>query len=276
MRAGRTLYGASIHRPADFFAAADADGSGRLDPSELEQALLRLDVRLADSQLRQLFAAMDRDGNGWLSYFEFLAELETEADPLHSPRAAEKGRRRERYERNAAAITGLGAGAITDLAAQIIADRVTPPRRRSRADADSDPEPKQEYELSRGALVSPELELSAADGAGFMPSYAEDMLAAVHGVTGLGRPPEPTPEPTPAPTPTRVVVKKASGEQRRDVAGRSRGKRPATLTHGGERAGEEHRAQAVQEDNVKTVDLLTRRAEAPKSSTLFGVHMTIA
>jgi hypothetical protein len=37
----------------------------------------------------------------------------------------------------------------------------------------------------------------------------------------------------------------------------------------------EQRAQAAQEDNMKTVDLLTRRAEARKNSKLFGVHVTI-
>ena len=40
-----------VRQPADFFAAADADGSGRLDPLELQDALTRLDVRLADAQV---------------------------------------------------------------------------------------------------------------------------------------------------------------------------------------------------------------------------------
>ena len=49
-----------VHQPADFFAAADADGSGRLDPSELKDALKRLDVLLADAQV----SAITRNAHG--------------------------------------------------------------------------------------------------------------------------------------------------------------------------------------------------------------------
>jgi hypothetical protein len=49
-----------VHQPADFFAAADADGSGRLDPLELKDALKRLDVLLADAQV----SAITRNAHG--------------------------------------------------------------------------------------------------------------------------------------------------------------------------------------------------------------------
>ena len=68
MAAGRTLHGATIETPRDFFAAIDADGTGTVPKHELRAALEKLDVRLTEAQLSTLFSEADTAGDGVLSY----------------------------------------------------------------------------------------------------------------------------------------------------------------------------------------------------------------
>ena len=75
MASERTLYGARVCSPADFFTAVDRDGSGAVDAAEFRTALERLDVALTAEQLQLLFETMDVDCSGQLSYSELLAEL---------------------------------------------------------------------------------------------------------------------------------------------------------------------------------------------------------
>ena len=105
MKAGRTLYGKPIRTLHEFFSAIDTDGSGTVDQPEMSDAFRRLDVGLSEEevlnrktaafmwsiaeqhhlslnrlacrwrQIMYLLRNMDIDGNGRLSYFEFLSEL---------------------------------------------------------------------------------------------------------------------------------------------------------------------------------------------------------
>eukprot|EP01051_Picozoa_sp_SAG22_P016604 SAG22_NODE_2375_length_2643_cov_1.666274_1_plen_665_part_10 len=93
MQAGRSLYGASIRSPQDFFVAVDKDGSGQVERAELQSALDRLGPGLSAADFEQLYGWMDNDGSGRLSYREFLQHLmpgtgaaaAAAAPPLPSP-----------------------------------------------------------------------------------------------------------------------------------------------------------------------------------------------
>jgi hypothetical protein len=86
MHAGRSLFGQSTAAgPEAFFAALDANGSGAIDADEFDTALQRLDVVLTPAQLAKLFAGMDVDGDGRLSYAELLAELRLHPEPVPEP-----------------------------------------------------------------------------------------------------------------------------------------------------------------------------------------------
>ena len=50
----------------------EADAQGNLSPQQLRDVLFRFDIILADKQFTELVAAMDEDGDGELSYQEFL------------------------------------------------------------------------------------------------------------------------------------------------------------------------------------------------------------
>ncbi|CAJ1386890.1 unnamed protein product [Effrenium voratum] len=77
------VYGRKIHDAHSFFKAIDKDGSGALDPSELQRGFRRLGVDVSDALLQQLCDALDTDENGkvearlglkrnWPSWFEAL------------------------------------------------------------------------------------------------------------------------------------------------------------------------------------------------------------
>ena len=75
LSAGRVLHGVVIATPAALFKAIDTDTSGFVEPVELRKSLERLGARLSADDFGLLFAAMDADSSGRLSYKEFSEQL---------------------------------------------------------------------------------------------------------------------------------------------------------------------------------------------------------
>jgi calcium-dependent protein kinase len=55
------------------FLALDADGDGRLSPSELREGLRLSSLSLSEQEMREIFEGMDVNGTGAVEYTEFLA-----------------------------------------------------------------------------------------------------------------------------------------------------------------------------------------------------------
>jgi Ca2+-binding EF-hand superfamily protein len=68
----RTLYGKQVRSPRDLFRAMDRDGDGSLDHDELRAALHRLGIDMTDMQFVQLVTRVDADNSGSID----VAELE--------------------------------------------------------------------------------------------------------------------------------------------------------------------------------------------------------
>merc|ERR1711934_978141 len=51
---------------------ADADGSKHLDPTEFRQALALSELKLSPDEVEQVLSAVDTDGDGQISYEEFI------------------------------------------------------------------------------------------------------------------------------------------------------------------------------------------------------------
>ena len=66
---------ASRIKSAKAFQEIDADGSGQLSPDEIEGALKRLKVTVNDEKLKELVKSCDADGDGNISYPEFVDGL---------------------------------------------------------------------------------------------------------------------------------------------------------------------------------------------------------
>ena len=62
-------------KSAKMFADIDRDGSGRLDPGEIKEALKRLKVNITDQKVMELVRACDSDGDGNISFPEFVDGL---------------------------------------------------------------------------------------------------------------------------------------------------------------------------------------------------------
>ena len=71
----RQLFGHSLPTTQDVFAAMDRDGDGMLDVREIGQALSRLDIPLTAEQLQTLSDDLDMDGSGAVDYREFAQML---------------------------------------------------------------------------------------------------------------------------------------------------------------------------------------------------------
>ena len=63
----------SLKRAREMFYELDADGSGELDPQELQQALLRFNIDLNEHDLAMLINTVDTDKSGTVS----MGELQT-------------------------------------------------------------------------------------------------------------------------------------------------------------------------------------------------------
>jgi glycerol-3-phosphate dehydrogenase len=72
-KAGATLRAATATDLHATFKAIDADGSGFIDATELQQASHALGFKLRGAELRVAFAAMDPNGDGKVSFEEFSA-----------------------------------------------------------------------------------------------------------------------------------------------------------------------------------------------------------
>ena len=78
-------------KSAKMFADIDRDGSGRLDPGEIKEALKRLKVNITDQKVMELVRACDSDGDGNISFPEFVDGLSKDLvapDSVWSERAA--------------------------------------------------------------------------------------------------------------------------------------------------------------------------------------------
>jgi Ca2+-binding EF-hand superfamily protein len=71
-----------------WFQAVDTDHSGDLTVEEFITALRQLKLEITDLDSRRLFNAFDRNGNGRVSYREFLYSLQ-EPMPEHRYRLVE-------------------------------------------------------------------------------------------------------------------------------------------------------------------------------------------
>ena len=69
---------AAMVKSADAFKQIDADGSGQLSRDELSVALKRYNVNLDGDQVDKLIQSCDADGNGDISYSEFVDGLARE------------------------------------------------------------------------------------------------------------------------------------------------------------------------------------------------------
>eukprot|EP00435_Cladocopium_sp_Y103_P053048 s667_g16.t2 len=126
LRAGKmTVYGRKIHDGHGFFKAIDKDGSGSLDPSEVQRGFRRLGVDVSDHLLQQLTDAMDTNENGKIELAEFIRAL-------HDPESVQKKSSMEAASsllppsssrRGSPAVHGQARSSLKD------AERSTSPRR---------------------------------------------------------------------------------------------------------------------------------------------------
>ena len=178
MASERTLYGARVCSPADFFKAVDRDGSGAVDAAEFQTALERLDVALTAEQLQVLFETMDADHSGQLSYGELLAELGGSVQELTGVEAVGQA-----AEEPAAAGSAEGAGADSmqvedigeDAAAGAGAGTVP-------AEAVAAAEPKVETFAAARATLSKEVEVSITEAV--TEDAANAARSALKGILG--------------------------------------------------------------------------------------------
>ena len=76
MRSKGLLYGSSLSGELeDFFAKLDQDGSGDLSTDEFGNALRRLGLGLSDTQIEQIVAEMDTNGDGRVNFEEFYIRI---------------------------------------------------------------------------------------------------------------------------------------------------------------------------------------------------------
>ena len=68
---------ASRLKTAKLFHEIDADGSGKLGKDELGTLLKRMNIKVTDDHLAEMFQSFDEDGDGNLDFSEFLDGLAT-------------------------------------------------------------------------------------------------------------------------------------------------------------------------------------------------------
>jgi Ca2+-binding EF-hand superfamily protein len=68
----RKLFGQKVGDARALFAAADRDGSKLISAEEFHASMKRLDLGLTEQQIEEVMQEMDKDGDGSISYEEFL------------------------------------------------------------------------------------------------------------------------------------------------------------------------------------------------------------
>ena len=112
-------------KSAKMFADIDRDGSGRLDPGEIKEALKRLKVNITDQKVMELVRACDSDGDGNISFPEFVDGLSKDLvapDSVWSERRAAQHRTQNRLPSTKCCICGA-LGFYSDLSPSLSAPR---------------------------------------------------------------------------------------------------------------------------------------------------------
>lgn len=76
MKQQRKLYGRVLSDAQAAFQAMDRDNSGSVDTEEFREALERMGLGVTESQMDQLVAELDTDGDGEISYAEFMSIMQ--------------------------------------------------------------------------------------------------------------------------------------------------------------------------------------------------------
>jgi Ca2+-binding EF-hand superfamily protein len=69
-----------MKKAEDFFAEFDTDGGGTIDYQELRDGLLRLEIKLNDSEFNELVQFWDHDLSGEIDYVEFVHSFKIALD----------------------------------------------------------------------------------------------------------------------------------------------------------------------------------------------------
>ncbi len=81
----------SARKIEELFRRLDTDGSGELSVRELAEGLVSLHVSLTPRELRLFASSIDVNGNGSISFQEFLRAAQTyQAASLANPEAADE------------------------------------------------------------------------------------------------------------------------------------------------------------------------------------------
>jgi Ca2+-binding EF-hand superfamily protein len=69
-----------MKKAEDFFQEFDTDGGGTIDYQELRDGLVRLEIKLNDSEFNELVQFWDHDLSGEIDYVEFVHSFKTALD----------------------------------------------------------------------------------------------------------------------------------------------------------------------------------------------------
>ena len=74
IKSKRSLFGMELNNFQDIFLAVDKDSSGTIDFDEFQNGIKRLGIILTDSALCELMNIMDPEGNGFITYKQWIIE----------------------------------------------------------------------------------------------------------------------------------------------------------------------------------------------------------
>ena len=89
-----------------YFHELDVDGSGKLGPNEFSQMLEKIGVRLEQQELMRIYRKADENGDGEVSFREFLSAFAGEKKenrgnrPLVSPKKSQEESKETKIEKN--------------------------------------------------------------------------------------------------------------------------------------------------------------------------------